>query len=452
MWQTAKPQERTACFTGNLPENGGRRHRTARAPPKMAAEQTTENVAPRRALYMLTRLLQPYRAFLALPDVPRTLVITFLSRMPVGMLGFAMLMYLREALGNFKLAGAVIGTYFLAMAISSPIKGRIIDRIGPRLPLRVCGVMDPICFALMIVSVWLGLPIAIIVASVVLMGLFTTPIATLTRALWRHRFDADDDRRMAFSVDAVLMEINFTMGPALIGLVLAVAEPTIAILVAWMAATSSILIFTRNPALKYWKQESPSERHLLGPLTEGRLILLFVILFGLAMACGMLEVGYPAYTTSLSIPAFAGVLLAVNSFGSAIGGALFGTSKLPLSMEKQFAVLLSLFGVLICLHLAVDAAQSRYLFALMAFVAGCAISPCFALQALLTSRSAPAKYATEAFTWSATFIVTGLGTGMAVGGALSETYFVKAPFVAGSVVLVLAAVLALFLTPPRTAE
>ncbi len=398
---------------------------------------------------MFKRMLHPYRAFLAQPDVPRTIIITFFSRMPVGMLGFAMVMYLREALGNFKLAGSVIGAYFLAMAISSPVKGRIIDRIGPRLPLRVCGVMDPLCFAFMIASVWFGLSLVVIVFSVIMMGFFTTPIATLTRALWRHRFESDDDRRMAFSVDSVLMEINFTMGPALIGLVLAFAEPRIAILVAWLAATTSILVFIRNPALKYWKQEADSERHLLGPLTEGRLLLLFVILFGLAMACGMLEVGYPAYTTSLAIPAFAGVLLAVNSFGSAIGGAVFGGTKLPLSMEKQFAVLLTIFGVLICLHLAVDAAQSRYLFALMAFIAGCAISPCFALQALLISRIAPAKYATEAFTWSGTFIVTGLGAGMAVGGAISETYFVKAPFVAGSVVLLVAAALALFLRPPQ---
>jgi predicted MFS family arabinose efflux permease len=94
----------------------------------------------------------------------------------------------------------------------------------------------------------------------------------------------------------------------------------------------------------------------------------------------------------------------------------------------------------------VDAQQSRYLFALMAFIAGCAISPAFALQALLISRIAPAKYATEAFTWSGTFIVTGLGAGMAVGGALSELYFVKAPFVAGSAVLMVAAALALLLT------
>ena len=48
------------------------------------------------------------------------------------------------------------------------------------------------------------------------------------------------------------------------------------------------------------------------------------------------------------------------------------------------------------------------LFATMAFLAGCLIAPALTAQTLLVTRLAPAKYATEAFTWSSTFIVTGL--------------------------------------------
>jgi predicted MFS family arabinose efflux permease len=63
----------------------------------------------------------------------------------------------------------------------------------------------------------------------------------------------------------------------------------------------------------------------------------------------------------------------------------------------------------------------------------------------MVSRLAPAKYATEAFTWSATFIVCGLGAGMALGGTLSETVHVKAPFVSGGMLMLSMAGLALFL-------
>jgi MFS family permease len=394
---------------------------------------------------MFNRLIAPYRAFLLLPDVKQTLVITFFSRLPVGMMALSMVMFLRDSLGNFKLAGSVLGVYFFAMAVAAPVQGRIIDRIGPNLPLKITGIGEPIFFGLFIAAVWNSWPISVIIALTIAMGIFSPPITTLTRTLWRHRFDSDDDRRMAFSVDSVLMEINFTLGPAFIGVLLAFTNPRVAVIAAWVGLSVSIIAFMRSPALKYWKQEDNVERHFMGPLTDPKLVLLFVIVLGLTTACGLLEVGYPAYATWLVMPAFAGGLLAVNSLGSVVGGALFGAMKWRMSLERQFALLLAIFAVLMCLHLAVDAKVTPYLFALMAFIAGFAISPAFASQAMLISRIAPAKYATEAFTWSGTFIVTGLGAGMAVGGALSEIYFVKAPFVAGSAVLLIAAMLALLL-------
>ncbi len=394
---------------------------------------------------MLTHFLSPYRTFIALPDVRATLVITFFSRLPVGMMGLSMVMFLRESLGNFKVAGIVLGVYFFAMAVAAPVQGRIIDRIGPMLPLKVTGIGEPLFFALFIVAVWQQWSIALIYASVIAMGIFSPPITVLTRTLWRHRFDADEDRRMAFAVDAILMEINFTMGPAFIGILLAFANPRIAVIAAWLALTISILAFMRSPALKYWKQEESATRHLLGPLTDRRLILLFITVLGLATACGLLEVGYPAYSTWLAMPAFAGILLACNSLGSVVGGAIFGATKWHMPLQRQFAMLLALFGTLMFLHLTVDARDAAWAFALVAFIAGAAISPAFASQALMVSRLAPAKYATEAFTWSGTFIVSGLGAGIALGGALSEIYHIKAPFAAGGAILLVVAALALML-------
>ncbi len=397
----------------------------------------------------MQKFLSPYRRFLGLPDVRATLLIALLSRMPVGMMGLSMVMYLREALGSFKIAGSVLGVYFFAMAVGAPIQGRIIDRIGPMAPLRVTGVGAPATFALLIAGVWWQWPLYCIVGFAMLMGLFSPPITVLTRTLWRHRFESDQDRRMAFSIDSVLMEINFTLGPAIIGILLAATNSRVAILFALAMLVLSVLAFFKSPSLKYWKQEAPGERHLLGPLTDPGLVLLFIIVFGLATACGLLEVGYPAYSTAIALPAFSGLLLAINSFGSAVGGAIYGGLHLRQSVERQFAMLLALFALPLMLHGFID---QHIGFALAAFCAGFAISPAFASQALMVSRLAPAKYATEAFTWSATFIVCGLGAGMALGGVLSETLHIKAPFVAGGVLMLSMAALALLLKPRPVAR
>ena len=391
---------------------------------------------------LISPFISPYRRFLNLPDVRATLVVAFFSRMPVGMMGLSMVMYLRESLGSFKIAGSVLGVYFFSMAVGAPVQGRIIDRIGPMLLLRVTGCLEPVSFALFIAGVWWQWPVPLLFLFAVMMGIFSPPITVLTRTLWRHRFDTDQDRRMAFSIDSVLMEMNFTVGPALIGILLAVTSPRVAILFAWAMLLMSIVVFFKSPALQYWKQEDPGERHFLGPLTDPKLLLLFLVVFGLTTACGLLEVGYPAYATAIGLPAFAGMLLALNSFGSAIGGAIYGGLHISKPVERQFAALLALFAVPLLLHGVID---QNIAFAVIAFCAGFTISPAFASQALMVSRIAPAKYATEAFTWSSTFIVCGLGAGMALGGTLSETVHVKAPFVAGGLLMLSMAALALFL-------
>jgi hypothetical protein len=74
----------------------------------------------------------------------------------------------------------------------------------------------------------------------------------------------------------------------------------------------------------------------------------------------------------------------------------------------------------------------------LAFLAGALIAPTLTAHAVLVSRLAPPKYATEAFTWSSTFIVSGLGTGMAVGGWLAENAGIRTMFlVAGGLILLM---------------
>ena len=71
-------------------------------------------------------------------------MVALLSRMPIGMVGLSMLMFLREALGSYAFAGSISGVYFVAMAVGAPIQGRLIDRSGPKLTLLVTGIVHPL--------------------------------------------------------------------------------------------------------------------------------------------------------------------------------------------------------------------------------------------------------------------------------------------------------------------
>ena len=391
-------------------------------------------------------LLQKYALFIKQPHVARLLAVALLARMPIGMVGFSMMMYLRESLGNFALAGAAAGIHFVSMAIAAPIQGRIIDRHGARIPLLVTGTVQPLALIGVLLAAHYRLPFATIGACAAVAGAFASPITTLTRTMWRHRFDSEDDRRTAFALDAVAIEINFTVGPAIIAALLATFSAMTAFAFAIAVVIGAVTVFIASGVTKLLKQVAGAERHLLGPLTEWRLVLLFVATFGTAMAFGVLEVGYPAYGTALAAPAIAGILLAVNSIGSAVGGALYGGMHFKAPIERQYATILAFMSLPLFLHMAM---WPPLPFAVVAFFAGALIAPSITAQSVLVSRFAPAKYATEAFTWSSTFIVSGLGAGMAVGGTLVETTGLPAAFLLAGTSAACMSVLVLLALPVR---
>lgn len=397
----------------------------------------------------MKRFIQPYANFLRLPDVSAIVAAAWLARLPTGMMGLSMLLFLRDQLGSFTLAGTAVGAYFIAMAVSAPVQGRIIDRNGPHTLLRVTGIAQPLMLLLLFTTATLKAPFPFVVGTALLAGAFPAPFTTLARTVWRHRFTDDVSRRMAFAVDAVTMELCFTVGPLIVALVIAISNPKGAFLTTILMLFVAYWIFIKSPMLKYWQQSPAAERHLLGPLTDPQLVLLFVITFGLTTAFGLMEVGYPALATSLSIPALAGVMLAVNSVGSAVGGAIYGVLHPKLSLERQFSILLGMMVLPLLLHAWVN---HLVLLGLVAFIAGATIAPSIAAQSVLISRMAPQKYATEAFTWSSTFIVSGIGAGMAAGGALAETYTARMPFVIAALVMAAMAGLALFLKIKRVAS
>ena len=392
----------------------------------------------------MKRFFQRYVAFVREPDVARLLIVALLSRMPVGMLGFAMLMFLRQSLGNYTLAGTAVGCNLIAMAVAAPAIGRFIDRYGARVPLIATGTVQPLAFLGVMAATLRGLPFPVIAACAALAGAFATPITTLTRTAWRHRFHSEEDRRTAFALDSVMIEINFTLGPAIIAGVLAYAGATAAFGTAIAFVVASFFLFYFSPALRYFKKGEAAERHLLGPLTERRLLLVFAATFGLTMAFGLLEVGYPAFATALAAPALGGVLLSVNSIGSATGGAIFGGLHLATRVERQFATAMGLMAIPLLLHAIF---LQPLAFGVIAFFAGLLIAPSIACQSVLVSRLAPVQYATEAFTWSSTFIVSGLGTGMALGGLLVETSGVRSAFATGAVLAAAMSLLALQIAP-----
>ena len=390
---------------------------------------------------MLNALLARYRAFFALPDVVRMVAMALVARMPLGTQGLALLLHVRALTGSFATAGAIVGTYLAASAVTAPVIGRIVDRVGPRIPLVVTGCVGPLGLLALLLAQPLHLAAPAMLVAAGIAGAFAPPITVLTRTMWRYRFEHDvEARRTAFAIDAVLVEVAFTLGPALVALLVAVASPRVAYGAAVFFAAIAAPVFLASPALRYWHHHGHAERHLLGPLTEPRLWVVYATAALLTFCLGLIEVAYPGFATAMGAPALSGVLLAVCSTGSALGGFAYGGLHLHMPVERQLRRLLVVLAVALAVQVWVDGV---WLLAVLGFAAGLFIAPALTAVSLLVSGSAPPRHATEAFTWLATCIVSGVGAGAAVGGSLVERYDAHAVLALAAIAALLAALVAL---------
>jgi MFS family permease len=394
---------------------------------------------------MIGAAVARYAAFFRLPDVTRMLAMAIVARMPIGTVTLALLLHVRALTGSFATAGAAVGAYLGASAATSPFIGRWIDRRGARTALIAMGIASP-CALLVL---WTAGPLALSPSTLwlvaALAGATAPPITVLTRTMWRHRFSDPDARKTAFALDSVLVELAFTLGPMLIALLLAIGSPTVAFGGAFVFSAIAVPTFLASPALRYWRHDPHAERHLLGPLTEPRLLAVFATTFLLTCSLGMLEIGYPGFAARVANPPLAGVLLAVCSLGSAIGGLIYGGLHIALPTERQLRRVLGLVVVPIAIHAFIT---STVALTFVAFAAGFLIAPTLTMVTLLVSSYAPSRYATEAFTWSATCIISGIGAGNAVGGVLLERFAPAVVFASSAAAALLATACAFALRPP----
>jgi MFS family permease len=395
---------------------------------------------------MLRAAVAEYRSFFRLPDVTRLFAMAIVARMPIGTITLSMLLHVRALTDSFATAGLTVGTYLGASAATAPIVGRWIDRRGAKGALLATGIVSPSALFVIWLAHSIALPQAGIYVAAAIAGAFAPPITVLTRTMWRYRFDDGRARRTADALDAVLVELAFTVGPALIGLLLAIGSPRAAFGAAVAFAAIAVPTFVASPALRYWRYDPHAERHLLGPLTESRLIAVYATQFLLTVGLGLLEIAYPGFATKVREPPLAGWLIAINSVGSALGGLAYGAMTIALAPERQLRRMLALLALPLALSALVT---SGAVLALVGFVAGLCIAPAFTIATLLISSYAPTRYATEAFTWSATCIVSGIGVGNAIGGAMLERFEPAAVFVASSGTILAATLVATLLRPSQ---
>jgi MFS family permease len=384
--------------------------------------------------------LQRYHDLFGLPELRATIVSSIAGRMPIGITGLAILLFVQGRSASFSLAGTASALYVLGLGIVAPFLGRLIDRLGPRPVLTVCAISYPAALIALAVLVLISAPAASVYAIALVAGATLPPISACTRALYPKLLSDAALLHTAYSVDSALVEIVFIIGPALVALCVATGKPEAAVLLAALSAAVGTALFMRAPPVKRWTAaRARGERDILGVLRYPRLVLVFGVTLLYSIAFGLFEVAVTAHAAAKGSPAAAGIALALASVGSGAGAVVFGAHPWGTPLKQQFVLALVVMTAGIVLLVPID---NLYLYAAGCLITGVPMATVIATQSLLVSRLSPRARLAESFTWGATCLLVGVSGGIAAGGMLAEMFAAFWLLVAAAASTALSAILA----------
>ena len=355
-----------------------------------------------------------YLDVLRTPFVTRLLSSAVLGRMPTGMAGLALVLLVREAGGSYAVAGMVAGTYSAALAVTSPLLGRLVDRVGQTRVLAGCAAASALGFGALAAAGG-RVPPVVLAGLAALAGASIPPVGACMRALWSDLLGHDGRLQAAFAVESTVQELIFVVGPPLVALLAAAFSPAAA-----LVGTAALLLlgvgsFAATPASRAWRPRRRRVADWAGALRSPGIRAVLATIVLLAGAFGTVEVTLVAGAEQLGSRTLAGPLLALWALGSMVGGLSFGSRASDRGPERRMVGLLLLVVAGIAL-LAV--ASGVVQLAAGMILAGLGIAPAIACLYLLVDRLAPAGTVTEAFTWVTTAFATGFAAGNALGGSL----------------------------------
>jgi predicted MFS family arabinose efflux permease len=348
--------------------------------------------------------------------VLRLFAITIVARTPFAAVGLLLIIRTKELTGSYAASGLVAGAASIAIAISSPWVGRVVDRRGQTLVLRVASTL---CAAAIVTFALLpdGAPLAALVACALVAGAATPPIGACMKTLYSTLLEGDALRRI-YALESAALELTYIIGPVLMLAIASAAGTAIALIASAAFLSAGTLVFSATRESRGWRSAERLEGERRGAVLRSPGLQTIVIALGLAGATfGAVEVAVAAACQAAGAKGATGVLLAVWGLGSMLGGLAAARSRAPADTARWLALLLAALGLG---DLALVPFASPAALAPMLLVAGAAIAPLFGTAYTLVDRVAPAGGETEAFAWMTTAIGIGLACGSALAGTLVD--------------------------------
>ena len=364
-----------------------------------------------------------YRELFRTPGATGLVLASSIARLPQAMIGIGIITMLVQQTGVYWLAGAVAGTFTLANALLGPVISRFVDQRGQSRVLPIVTAFSVVMLLALIFAVYRGAPAALFFVLASLAGTMPS-MPSMIRARWTQLFRGKPQLHTAFSLDTVLTELAYIIGPPLaIGLSVtffAEAGPLVAVGLLAIGVTAFLMQRQTEPKVVVGNRSNTGSTLLIPGVRTIVLALLAMGAIG-----GAIDVAVVAFANDQGWPASATFMLAAYALGSLVAGLTFGALRLTLPIEKQFFI-----GILVTAVTGVLPvfATDVYVLSAMLFIAGISFAPTMVVVMKLGTIIIPASRMTEGLTW----MTTGISIGVALGGMLTgpviDAYGARAGF------------------------
>lgn len=352
--------------------------------------------------------MKQYLEILRMPGVARIVSSQLTARFPYGMLSISVLLYIHDRTGSYTIVGVVLAAMSIGQAIAGPMTSRLMGVFGMRPVIAVTVLISGVTLA-----VFTAFNFSPVVYSILgfIVGVSMPPIQSSVRTIYPKLVNSHQITRL-YSLDATAQEIIWVVGP-----VLATFAGTG--LGGFWAMTFCIVFLVGGGI---WYLSSPELSQVKIPRSKRRFgAVLLRPPVAVVTVTGFLLVAVWSAVEAGVVTAFGegspigGVVLAISSIGSIVGGLSFGHfSVRPWTIARR--MLLFTTGVALTL-----AALNFWWLSIALFIAGLGTAP--ALAALFTVVSSSVKFSdtAEAYGWVGTGQLIGAALGAGIAGFLIDT-------------------------------
>jgi MFS family permease len=376
----------------------------------------------------------PYRRVLAVPSLRQVLLLGLLVRIPIFAGGVVLTLHVVQSLGHsYGAAGLVTAAATVAIAVSGPWRGRLLDRRGLRRVVLPSLLVTAACWSVApFVGYWPLLGLA------ALAGLFVVPTFSVIRQAVLVAAP-EGDRRTALALDSVAVEMSFMVGPVL-GVWAATVWPTSWVLfgIEMLGVLAAIALWVADPVLRAETSDDADDDGVTGGAPRSAWFRPpFLAVCAAAAATTVVlsgsDIAIVAALRELSAAALIGPVLAVWGLGSIVGGLVYGAWHRPF---PAFVLLGGLSLATIPLALA----PSVWPLTALAFVAGLLCAPTITATVDQVSQVVPEAARGEAMGWHGSFMTAGSALGAPVAGLAIDRWGWGGGFVSVSVLGLVVAV------------